>query len=325
MQNTIKFKNGELEVLKTIEDVMNENRKNNARVAIIPVENVDKGTFSLKSLDCNFHFLKDCTQYARLLECAYFMGAIKVNTSKIAKLEEKQIEDGLTNEQQNELYEREEVVAIFDSIINNCYTAEEIAFSKADKMIRFMSVYFSKDTSCYSSFTGFTTFLNNLEEDKPTQVLKPLLEKVLNNFSVKEDDIYKEYHFHANTTLVEDCKKVYYKGRKVSKGKVKKNFDKDGKLVRLEVVLAVIEDLQTKSRKKYEEELKKEKEEQAKEQAKQEELKKKAKAEAQAIVKAKQEAKEAEAKAKKEAEAKQEPSPVGVTGKRGKATGEEAK
>lgn len=304
MQNSIIFKNGELTVIKTLEEVMKDTRSAKSRVAIFPVENINKGTFSLKSLDCNFHFLKDCVQYARFLECAYFMGAVKVNNSKINKLEEKSLEDGLTDEQSKELCERQDAASIFESILDECYTAQEKAFCSADKMVKFMSVYFSKDVSCFSSFPHFVSFMNNLEADKTTQTLKQLLEKVLSSFSVKEDDIYKEYHFHANTTLVEDCKKVYYKGRKIHKSKVVKNFDKDGKLVRLEIVLAVIEDLQTKSRKKYEEEAKKAQEEEAKEKARQEELKEKAKAEAQAAVKAKQAQKEAEAKAKKEAKEK---------------------
>ena len=158
---------------------------------------------------------------------------------------------------------------------------------------------FSKDTSAFSVVPGFINFMNNLHDEKPTQVLKPLLDKVVNSFSVEENDIYLPYQFHANTTLVEDCKSRYYKGRKVKKGKVTKDFDTEGKLVRLEIVLAFIEDLQTKSRKKYEEEhnayLKK-LEEEAEKKAKEEERRR---AEAEAKAKAKTKAKEEKEKADK--------------------------
>jgi len=296
MLNAILFKNGELEVTKTVAEVMEDTRNIDSRKAIIPVANFSKGSFTLKSLDCNFHFLKDCIEYARLLECAYFIGTIKVMNSKLNKLEEKELEDSLTNEQYTEKYNIEETVTIFEDVLKMCYTPQEIAFCQADKLIKFMSVYFSKDTSVFSSFSGFTAFLTNLADDKPTQVLKPLLDKVLQSFTVAEDDIYREYHFHANTHLVEDCKKVYYKGRKVAKSKVVQSFDTDGKNVRLEIVLAVIEDLQKKSRKAYEEDAEREKKAEEERKRKSEELIKQA--EEKAIKQAEEKAKKRKAEKK---------------------------
>lgn len=299
MKNAILFKNGELEVMKTLAEVMKEARSNKSRKAIIPSANYSKGVFTLKSLDCNFHFLKDCTEYARLLECAYFMGSMKSMTAEESKLEESKLEEGLTEEQEEKLAEISETLDIFESVLSDCYTEEEKTFCQADKLIKFMAVYFSKDISCLSNLVGFITFFNNLTEDKPTQTLKPLLEKVLSSFSIeKEDAIYLPYHFHANTTLVEDCKKVYYKGRKVSKSKVVKTYDKDGKATKLEIVLAVIEDLQRRSRKAYEEDEKKYQAEEAKKKEATSALIKKA--EAEAIAKAEAKAK----KVKEEAEAK---------------------
>ena len=209
MLNAILFKNGELEVKKSLQEVMQDTRTQAQAQAIIPVANFSKSAFSLKSLDCHFHFVKDCVQYARFVECAYFMGAIKAMNSKANTLEEKELEEGLTQEQGEELKELEETISLFENILEQCYTPQEQAFSNADKLIKFISVYFSKDTSCYSNFTGFIAFFNNLVDDKPVQVLKPLLEKVLNTFTVEEDDIYYNYHFHANTELVDDCRRVY--------------------------------------------------------------------------------------------------------------------
>ena len=177
MYNKISFKNGELEFEKTLEEIM---KASNTRLAIIPVANLTKGTFSLKSLQCNFHFLQDCVAYARLLECAYFTGSIKAMTSECQTLERKQLEDGnLSEEQAKKLKHLLETIDIFNDIIKQVYTKEQVAFSSADKMVKFMATYFSKDTSCFSNFNGFNTFLNNLDENKPNNVLKPLLQKVL--------------------------------------------------------------------------------------------------------------------------------------------------
>jgi hypothetical protein len=300
MKNEILFKNGELEVRKTLQEMLKEQT---GKTAVLPVPNYDKGTFALKTIDCNFHFLKDINAYARLLECAHLVSSVRVMESDLSKLKETDREEGLTEEQADKKRALEETIVIFNKVISEAFNKEQIAFADADKLIKFMAVYYSKDTSAFANFNGFQTFLNNIEADKPTQTLKPLLETVMDNFTIaQEDDIYKSYRFHGNTGLIEDIKKVYYKGRKIKKGKVVQSYDKQGKAVKLEIVLAVIEDLQTKSRKKYEEEQAKAQAEAEVEAKKQEEMKKKA--EEEAIAKAK--AKEAEAKAKAEAEKKEQ-------------------
>ena len=313
MNDTIIFKNGELTMVKTLAEVMNENRQQATRIALFPVPNYNEeneADFSLKSLECNFHITKNCAEYARLVECAYFMGSIKVLNSDIEALDKKEQENGLTAKKHQERKDKQEVLNYFNEILDECYTKEEKAFSNSDKIIKFFSVYFSKDTSCFVNFDGFITFLNNLEANKPNQVLKPLLQKVLNNFAIdKEDTIYNTFRpLNATTTLLDELRAVYYKGRRVKKGKVVKSYDTDGKLVRLEIALSIIEHLQNYSREKYEQEraLQDKEEADAKKTAEQRKAEEKAKAEALAKAKAeqakkKEQAKEAEEKAKAEA------------------------
>ena len=160
MLNAILFKNGEMEFTKTVADVMMES---NTRYAIIPVPNYNKGVFTLKSLECNFHFVKNCYQFARLVECSYFIGSVRALNSDIDKLERKDLEDELTEKQRETLEEKREVVEIFTKVIATVYSKEEQAFCDYDKLIKFISVYYTKDTSAFSVFPGFINFINNLQ------------------------------------------------------------------------------------------------------------------------------------------------------------------
>lgn len=317
MRNYIVFKNGELETSKDLVELMKERT---GRTAIFPVPKFSDAEFQLKSLVANFHFLKDQETYSRLLECAYFIGSIKALNSEKNNLDKKNIEDTITWREKDKLKQVNETLMIFENIQHWNYTKEQIAFCNSDNWLKFFVVYFTKDESAFSLFPHFKEFIASLENGDTTQILKQKLQKVLDNFQVKvEDDVYLPFKMRATTELVEDCKARYYKGRKIAKGKVKRTFDDKGKIVRLEIVLAIIEALQEKGRKAYEEQeaqAKKEEEEKEKALAKAEAERQ---AEAEAIAKAKA---EAEAK-RQEAEAQTDvPSPVGVvaTGKQGRIT-----
>lgn len=273
MKKNVEFKNGSMVVTLTVEEVC---RAFNDATAHFPVYNEEKDAWKFSTLDCDLHFVKDKKAFARLVESAYMSQTVTVLTTKINAIKKAEEENRATLEQSKSRKSLEDLRTYFNELLANVFTKEQVAFANNDKFIGFCAAYFSKHEVDNMKLAGIYALLNALANDYSLKDTRPLLQKVVESFTIKEeDDIYFTYHFNASAGLTDEVMKAYYKGRKIKSGRVAKSFDTNGKSVKNEIILAVIEDLQNKTRKKYEEEKKKEEEQKKQEEKKKQEEQKK--------------------------------------------------
>lgn len=184
----------------------------------------------------------------RLFQVAYYMQADCINSSALSSLEEKELEEDLTEKELKEKALREEMVEFYEEVAS-LFSEEEIAFCKNDTFVNMLAGAITGDFSvCIRNGSSMNSMLAILGREHTHNEIKECATAYCLSLTGYTDQLYNGYHLNCNAQLAREIEHRYYKGRKLTKsGTVKKEYDKDGKVIRKEIALAIIEDLQKKA------------------------------------------------------------------------------
>lgn len=224
-----------------------------ARLVQLSVDNNENDVkASVKSINCKLRNVQNVKAFTRLVQVTFYKHSLGIAESRVSTLENAEIERDLTKNEQNELSLTKSVIIPSYQELVKLATPEEMAFISTDTFLNCVVATITGDFSvAIRNGASLNNVLAKLSGNAPTKELQTELTNYTLKITGEKDKVYNGYNLNCNSSLCTDVKARYYKGRKYSgSGNVTKAYDTNGQLVRKEIMLAIVEDLQKKEEQK---------------------------------------------------------------------------
>lgn len=219
-------------------------------VALLPVikfdeDEDDKKSVSFVKVDCDLYNVNDYVSFKKKLTIDFIRQSIASLENKNAKASEKIAKSTRNTEKLEAMVTvNKDIIASYKELLTMLPDSEQLANNEC----KFAAIVASAFTGEYVKGVAVLPIATALANESNTaKHNKEVINTFLHSVSMVQDAYTRSYVINCNAQLYDDIKARYYKGRSVnSDGDVVRKFDKEGRTIRKEIILAVVQYMQDK-------------------------------------------------------------------------------